>query len=143
MSHRSPLLLLVFACAVVSGTAMAQSQSATPTAPPAANRPMHVPDPQRQLERLNRKLGLTPDQQARLGPLLQQRDQQLQAVRNDTSLAPSDRRTKAAAILRDSEQQLDAVLTDTQRRQWQDLRQQARQQRHAHAPASTSGDNGE
>ncbi len=130
------LVLAGCACLAVAGTALAQTAT-TPPAPPSAGS-QHVPDPERQLERLSRKLDLAPGQQAQLRPILERRRQDLEAVRADTSLSPAERRAKAAQILRDSEQQIEAVLTDSQRQQWQALRQSMRQHHPGRAPAAAA-----
>lgn len=103
---------------------------------------LHAIDPQQQIERLTKQLQLTPDQQAKVLPILQQRDQQLEALRNDSSLKPADRRAKAMAIVQASNQQMDAVLTEPQRAKAKAMREKAmermEERRGQHAPASSS-----
>jgi periplasmic protein CpxP/Spy len=120
----------------LAGTALAQSQdnpSSTATSSSSAPSSAHqgkgqgqrAANPQQQLARLTKQLQLTSDQQAKIGPLLQSRDQQIQALRSDTSLGSSDRRAKIMSIMQDSTQQVDAQLTSAQRDQWKAMREKA------------------
>jgi Spy/CpxP family protein refolding chaperone len=121
----------------VAGAALAQQGSAAPAdsaAPMSAHQPA---DPQQQLARLSRKLQLTPAQEAKIGPILQSRQQQMQQLRADASTAPSDRRTKMRAIMQDSNTQLQSVLTDSQKQQYQQMMQQAMQHRQDKQGASS------
>ena len=124
------LALLAFALGV-AGTAVAQS-SQDPTAPTGsmATTPAHQPpDPQQQVARLSRKLQLTPAQAAKIEPMLQSRQQQMQQLRADTSMTPNDRRAKMRSIMQDSNTQLQSILTDSQKQQYQQMQQQAMQHR--------------
>jgi hypothetical protein len=87
--------LLSFALGV-AGTAVAQSSqdSAAPNASTATMPAHQQPDPQQQVARLIRKLQLTPAQAAKIEPILQSRQQQMQQLRADTSMTPNDRHTK-------------------------------------------------
>jgi len=122
-----------------AGAAWAQ-QGTPPTAPTTKH--LHAIDPQQQIERLTKQLQLTPDQQAKILPILQQRDQQLEALRSDSSLKPADRRAKAMSIVQSSNQQIDALLTEPQRTKAQAMREKAMERREEkrgqQAPASSS-----
>ncbi|WP_201313250.1 hypothetical protein [Dyella sp. EPa41] len=141
MPRQFHLVLLSLGLAL-AGTAWAQ-QGTPATAPTAKH--MHAIDPQQQLDHLTKQLQLTSDQQARILPLLQQRDQQLQSLRNDSSLKPADRRAKAMSIAQDTNQQVDAVLTEPQRAKAKAMREKAmermEERRGQHMPAS-SGSSG-
>ncbi|MHA6205712.1 hypothetical protein ACXU4B_14905 [Dyella soli] len=129
--------------AALSGHAFAQQGTPAPAA--AGNQHMHAFDPQQQLQRLTRQLQLTPDQQAKIGPLLQQRDQQLQALRGDSTLRPADRRARAMSIMQDSESQIGALLTQPQRDKWKAMREKAlerMQEKRGQGVPSSSGSSG-
>lgn len=138
MRRQFHLVLLSLGLAL-AGTVWAQQ--GTPTTAPTTKH-MHAVDPQQQLEHLTKQLQLTPDQQAKILPILQQRDQQLQALRGDSSLKPADRRAKAMSIVQDSTQQMDAVLNDQQRAKAKAMREKAmermEERRGQHMPASSS-----
>jgi hypothetical protein len=136
------LALLGFALGMSGfGPCHAQAQSdAGDAAPPPA---MHQgADPQRQIKRLSRKLQLTPQQAAQIEPILQNRQQQLAQLRADTSLTPRDRRSRLRAVLQQSNQQLQAVLSDSQRQQYQQMMQQAMQRRRARNSDADDGGQG-
>jgi hypothetical protein len=132
MRHISPTL--VFAAALVfsaSGSALlAQDQSqpaagaTLPAATSQASQPHKVTNPHHQAKRMAKKLGLTPDQQSKIEPILADRDQQVQSLRADTTLAPRDRRAKLRDIRQDSDTRIEAFLSDTQKQQYEQMKQQ-------------------
>lgn len=136
-------LVLLSLGLAVAGAAWAQ-QGTPPTAPTTKH--LHAIDPQQQIERLTKQLQLTPDQQAKILPILQQRDQQLEALRSDSSLKPADRRAKAMSIVQSSNQQIDALLTEPQRTKAQAMREKAMERREEkrgqQAPPSSSSSSG-
>ncbi|WP_267225680.1 hypothetical protein [Dyella silvae] len=112
----------------LAGSALAQSQTTPATNAGDASTPpqhMHAPNPQQQLQHMAKQLQLTADQQAKIGPILQQRAQQMEALRADNSLAPADRKAKAMSLMQNTAQQVDAVLTPAQRDQWKAMRERA------------------
>jgi hypothetical protein len=124
--------------------AMAQPfQDAAASSDSTATKPSRqAPDPQHQIARLSRKLQLTPDQAARIEPILRNRQQQMQQLQADNTLAPRDRRAKMRSIMQDSNTQLQGVLSDSQKQQYQQMMQQAMQRRQDKkaAPGNDDGD---
>lgn len=100
-----------------------QGMSTTTAEAPAAK------DPQRQMARLSRLLGLTPQQAATLAPILAQRAQQLDALRSDASLDRRVRRDRLRSIQRDTDEKVQAVLSDTQRQKYAQWKQESRERR--------------
>lgn len=142
--NRLPAFAALALVAALSAPAFAQQDA--PATAPAGHQHMHKFDAQTQLQHLTKQLQLTPDQQAKIGPMLQQRDQQLQALQGDTSLKPADRRAKAMSIMQDSQNQIGAVLTQEQSDKWKAMREKAlehAQEKHGQqvpaAPASNGG----
>ncbi len=126
----------------LSGSALlAQDQSAPPpaSAQSPAPRPAHVPNPRHQAKKMAKELGLTPDQVSKIEPILADRDQQVQGLRSDTTLAPSDRKAKMHGIRQDSDTRIEAVLTDTQKQQYEQIKQARRAGKHQQPapPANT------
>src|SRR4051794_18698115 len=74
----------------------------------------HAPNPDRMARHLGKKLNLSDEQVAQIKPVLENRAQQMQALRGDSALSEQDRRTKAHAIMQDSKNKIEAVLNDTQ-----------------------------
>ena len=84
-------------------------------------------------------LALTPDQVSKIEPILADRDQQVQGLRSDTTLAPNDRKAKMHGIRQDSDTRIEAILNDTQKQQYEQIKQSRKANRHqqATAPATT------
>jgi periplasmic protein CpxP/Spy len=126
----------------LSGSALlAQDQSAPPASsaqPPAATQPQHVPNPEHQAKKMAKQLSLTPDQQAKIEPILADRDQQMQSVRSDTTLSPQDRRAKVRGIRHDSDSRIEALLNDTQKQQYEQLKQSRRANRQQQSAAPSN-----
>ena len=126
----------------LSGSALlAQDQSAPPAASTQApaQRPAHVPNPRHQAKKMAKALALTPDQVSKIEPILADRDQQVQSLRSDTTLAPSDRKAKMHGIRQDSDSRIEAILNDTQKQQYEQIKQSRKANRHQQpaAPANT------
>jgi protein CpxP len=130
----------------LSGSVLiAQDQSAPPAVsaqPPAASpaqRPVHVPNPQHQAKKMAKQLGLTPDQVSRIEPILADRDQQVQSVRSNGTLAPHDMRARVHGIRRDSDNKIEAILSDSQKQQYEQIKQsrKANRQQQSGAPANS------
>jgi hypothetical protein len=85
----------------VSGAAMAQDNAAPAPAPgQEQGRGPGRMNPDRQLEHMTRELGLSADQQNQIRPLLVDRQQKMEAVFQDQSIAQQDRRARMQSIRR-------------------------------------------
>lgn len=95
----------------------AQQESAPP--PPDAQRDgpgghRHPPNPHREAEMLSRRLNLTPDQTAKIEPILADRESRIEALRSKTSLDEKGRHEQMRSIRQDSESKMAGVLTPDQ-----------------------------
>ena len=98
----------------------------TPTNAPAGAPPagvagggqMHGPNVDLMLQRLTTRLNLTPDEQAKVKPILENQIQQMMAMR---SVAPQDRRAKMIALREETMTNMEAVLTPDQFVQYQQM----------------------
>ena len=125
----------------LSGNALlAQDQSAPPaaSAPSPAQRPAHAPNPRHQAKKMARTLGLSPDQVSKIEPILADRDQQVQSLRSDTTLAPTDRKAKMHSIRQDSDSKIEALLTDPQKQQYEQIKQSRKANKHQQAAAPSN-----
>lgn len=139
----SRFALLGLALSVVSFAPAAFAQDNS-TATDASNTPAQqhrAPDPQKQAARLGKRLGLSDDQTSKLTAILQDRQQQLTAVRSDTALALQDRRAKLRSIQQGADAQINALLTPAQQTQYATLKQNMKEHRqNAHgAPNNSDG----
>jgi periplasmic protein CpxP/Spy len=142
---KSSTRLAVIALAIgvaLTGGASAQD-AADQNGDPAQAGAKHAPaSPEQQLEHLTKRLQLTPDQVEKIGPILQNRRENLESLRSDPSTKGPDRRAKAEAITQASEQQVEAILTDSQRQQYEQQREKALQRRmDKHPQADANGAN--
>ena len=119
---------------LVSGALFAapQSQEQTPSQQNAQPASRHIPDPNQQVRRLTKRLNLTADQQNQILPILTDRQQQFQAVMNDSSLSAKDRHAKMRAIHDDTDAKINAVLTDAQKQTYAQMEQAMRERAHQH-----------
>ena len=93
-------------------------------APPTAQRARpHSNQVERELQRMSRTLKLTDDQVAKIRPILQTRNKQLNDLRANSSLPQGYARTKAKEIRKYARQQIDLVLTPEQRAKQKAMRQ--------------------
>ena len=118
------------------------AQESAPTAAPAGRGQGQHMDPQEQLQKLTKRLQLTADQQSKIGAILQDRQQQVQSIRGDSSLKPMDKRAKLQSLMESTQGSISAVLTDQQRQRWSDMREKMMERREAKqagqaAPASS------
>jgi Spy/CpxP family protein refolding chaperone len=142
-SHHLALLGLAVGMGTASTAWSAPFQDTPPAGSAGASTAPHaMPDPQKQTARLSRKLQLTPDQAAKIEPILANRLQQMQQLRGDTSSSKRDVHQKMRALKQDTDSQIQAILTDSQRQQYQQMQQQAMQKHLDHkqgAPAAGGG----
>jgi len=97
------------------------------TAAPPPHRGMM--DPAQQLEGMTKRYNLSADQQTQLKPILASQQQQMQALRGDSSLSREDRMTKMQSIRADTKTKIEAVLNDDQKKQFEADQQRMQQQR--------------
>ena len=118
------ILPAALALAFAGSVAFAQQPAASPDSQqsPAPIERRHAPNPGRETARLTRQLSLTPDQSAKIEPILADREQKVAALRSDTSLTDDARRQQMRAIQKQSREQLDAVLTPAQQEQMKSMR---------------------
>ncbi len=127
---KKQLCALVFLTLSGMGAAMGMAQEQDASAPPPqgsdqARRPRM--DPNRQLKMMTKQLKLTSDQQNQILPILTARQTEMQKLRDDSSVAPEDRRAKMMAIREDGETKIKALLNDDQKKTYEQMQQQMRE----------------
>jgi Spy/CpxP family protein refolding chaperone len=110
-----------------TGAALAQDNAPPPPdqqqGPGMAGRgPMRM-DPDQQLQRMTKQLDLSADQQSQMKPLLVERQQKMEALFQDQSLAPEDRRAKMQSIRQESQSKIEAVLNDQQKQKFEAMQE--------------------
>ena len=112
-------------CLVGSANVFAQEPGGAPEAqaPPGGGH-RGMMDPAQQLEGMTKRYNLSADQQTQLKPILASQQQQMQALRGDSSLSREDRMAKMQSIRADTKTKIEAVLNDDQKKQFEADQQQ-------------------
>jgi Spy/CpxP family protein refolding chaperone len=76
------------------------------------------------LAHLTQMLNLTSDQQTKIRPMLDNESQQMQTLRQDSSMSREDKMTKMRSIRESTMSQITPVLTPDQQKKWQDMQSQ-------------------
>jgi protein CpxP len=105
-----------------TGVALAQDTPPPPpdqgqAGPPQGGRGMRM-TPDQQLARLTSALDLTTDQQAKIKPLLVERQQKVQALMQDQSAPQEDKRAQMRTISQGTNNSIKALLTDDQKQKF-------------------------
>jgi len=85
-------------------------------------------DPDRQLARMTKRYNLSADQQSLIKPILMDQQQQMQLLRQDSSLSPDEKKAKMRGIHSDSNSKIEAILNNDQKKKF-DGDQQGNQER--------------
>lgn len=99
----------------------------------------HAPDPKRQIQVLTKRLNLNADQQSQILSILNDRAQQVQALRADSSLSRQDRHDKMREIRETSNTKIRALLTADQQQTFDQMQQRARERARQHHQNSDQG----
>ena len=129
-------LMLQIAVLAIVGTALgalqarAQDPAAPPPPPPGQDGPRHGgPGGMRgnQVEFLTKKLNLTSDQVTQVKAIEDDSLKQMMALREDTSIAGADKRTKMMDIHKAAQDKIRALLTDDQKTKYDALQAEMRE----------------
>jgi Spy/CpxP family protein refolding chaperone len=119
------LLHVALACAVVFGGATAFAQTGEGGGMGQGGgqgHGQHGPmSADQRLQMMTQQLNLTTDQQAQIKPILENESQQMQALRQDSSLSQDDRMAKMKQIRETSGSQIKPILTADQQAKWQEM----------------------
>jgi periplasmic protein CpxP/Spy len=122
-SRWSILTILVL---LAAGLTFAQTSQESQAPTPDKHAGMHHngDDADQHLQMLSDKLNLTDDQKAKIKPVFQGQMQQMNAVREDSSLSQEQKRAKMKSIHESLHDQINAVLTPEQQAKFEQLRQE-------------------
>jgi Spy/CpxP family protein refolding chaperone len=99
-------------------------------------------DPDQRLSHMTKRYKLTADQQSQIKPILQDEQQQMQAMRSDTSTSRDDKRAKMQSMHQASTQKIEAVLTDEQKQKFEADQQKMQERRAGHTHGGANGPEG-
>jgi Spy/CpxP family protein refolding chaperone len=139
-------MLLIFAVALAislpaaaqAPPASAPSQSAPPqTQTPPAHEPNQGPNAQGAPSQANEDnpLNLTEEQKAKLRPIIMDENQQMEALRNDTTMTQDQKIAKANQIRAEASPKIKAILTPEQLQKLSELQQERARERQEEQPA--------
>lgn len=88
---------------------------------------MRKMDPERMLQRMEANLGLSAEQKEKIRPILQEEIQEMQAIRNDTTLTRVQKREKMQEMRDRYHAKIGEQLTAEQRQKADDMRKKAKE----------------
>ena len=118
-------IMAIGATALSALPAMAQDPAAPPP-PPGQGGPRHGGMRGNQVDFLTKKLNLTPDQVTQVKAIDEDSWKQMKALREDTSVAQQDKRTKMMDIHKTSQGKIRALLTPDQQTKFDALETEMR-----------------
>ena len=117
------------------------SQGQGQMGPGGGHRGMMSPD--QRLAHLTKTLSLTSDQQAKIKPMLEQEQQQMQSLHEDTSMAQPDRMAKMKTIREGTNDQIKSVLTADQQTKFTQMQDRQMEHMGQHGGMSQGGGMGQ
>jgi protein CpxP len=117
---RPTFLAAALALTLAGSTAFAQMPAQTD--PAQQNTAHRHADPHKAAMRISRQLNLSPDQTAKIEPILADRQQKAMALRADTSLTDTQRRKQMHIIAAGTRMQMANVLSPDQMKQLKQMR---------------------
>ena len=75
--------------------------------------------PELKLQHMTRQLDLTPEQQQKIKPILEQESQQMASLHQDNTLSQQDRRNKFQQIRQNTDEQIKPILTPAQQEKYE------------------------
>ena len=133
----------LLATGLTLGSAAAFAQQDNPAPDASAQQPgngHHQPrTPDEQVARMTKRYNLSSDQQAQIKPILANQHQQMQALRQDTTLSQQDKMAKFKSIREDSSSKIQAVLNDSQKQKFAQDQQRRQQQMEERGAAPAGG----
>jgi hypothetical protein len=88
---------------------------------------------------MTKRYKLSSDQQVQIKPIIANQQQQMQALRQDSTLSRADKMAKIQSIREDSSNKIQAVLNDSQKQKFAQDQQRREQRMQERGAASTGG----
>jgi hypothetical protein len=86
------------------------------------------PSPDEAVARLSSKLNLSDDQKSKITPIIANRQAQMQALMSDSSGRRLQKARKAKSIMSDSDKKIEALLTSDQKKTYEQMKEERREQ---------------
>lgn len=123
MKTKGNLFISTLACGVMAAASpllRAQSPTPAPSAAPSASATEHHEHGGRG-ERLFKELNLTDDQKEKIKPIMKDRRDKMQALKEDSSITQDQKKEKAKEIMHSTNEQIKAILTPDQQKKFEQL----------------------
>lgn len=117
-------VLLIVLSGATAVSVYAQSPSQTP--PPGSIPAPAGHSPSEVVEMLGKRLSLSEAQKSQILPIITARQQEIQALRGDTSVPPQQKMSQVQSIMKDSDAKINALLTPEQQQGYSQIEQDMR-----------------
>jgi Spy/CpxP family protein refolding chaperone len=131
---------------LATGVMLAQEPGSAPEGAPQAegggmggHHGGHMMDPDQRLAQMTKRYKLTADQQSQIKPILQDEQQQMQAMHTDSSTPQADKRAKMMSMHQEDTQKIEAALTDEQKQKFEADQQKMQEHRAEHMHGGQGG----
>ena len=84
-------------------------------------------DPQKRVDMLAKRLNLSDDQKQKLLPIFTDEQQQMQSIRQDSSLSREDRMQKVQTLRQQTNDKVNGILNDDQKQKYAQIQQEMRE----------------
>lgn len=118
--------------------AMAQDQQAAPQQQAERGHSGRQFDPERRVNMLAKRLNLTDDQKQKLAGIFADQQQQMQSIRQDSSLSREDRMEKMKTLRSDADEKINGILNDDQKQKYAQMKEKARERMQQHRDGGDS-----
>jgi Spy/CpxP family protein refolding chaperone len=145
MNHK----VLSAAVLIALGIAVSPSLFAQQTAPPDSSQGTPAqsvpetkgswPTPEEAVAKMSNKLNLTDGQKAQITPIIADRQAEMQTLMQDTSTRRMQKARKAKSIMADSDKKIEALLTKDQKKTYDEMKEEMREQFRSHMQERNSG----
>ena len=122
---RKPILTIAAVVALFVSAPQIFAQQDAPPAQDQAGR--HRRSPDEVVDMLDSKLSLSDDQKAKIKPVIEERQQKIQAL-SDSSGRRRKKARQMKSIMEDSDKKISAILTEEQRQKYKEVKDQMREQ---------------
>ncbi len=116
---KSLLCALLAAAMACCGTALYAQDNMSQGGPPQGHH-MQM-SPEQRLQHMTKMLNLTPEQQEKIKPMLENQSTQMQSLHQDTTMSREDRMAKAQQLRQTTDEQIKGVLTPDQQQKWSEM----------------------
>jgi Spy/CpxP family protein refolding chaperone len=121
------LLALTLSTVLGAGAVSMMAQTQDQDSQQHEGRRGHRFDPQQRVNILAKRLNLTDDQKQKVQGIFADTQQQMQSIRDDSSLSREDRMAKMKSLREQTDEKINGVLNDDQKQKYAQMKQQAQE----------------